>query len=71
MNKTTIFGISYVSAWIMAWGTIGSLIDFYFLQRLIYVAGSAGQFITFIITGAISTLIAIKIFPSINEKFIS
>ncbi len=71
MNKTLILGVSYVSAWVIIWGTIGSLIDFYFLQKLIYVAGSNGQFLTFIITGFVSTLIAIKIFPTVNKKFIS
>ena len=70
MNKKTLIGISYVSAWIIIWGTIGSLIDFYFLQN-IYVPGSLGQFSTFIITGIISTLVAIYAFPIINKKFIS
>ena len=70
MNKKAVFGISYVSAWIIIWGTIGSLIDFYFLQNQIYVPGSAGQFLTFIISGGLSTVIAIKIFPIINKKLI-
>ena len=71
MSKQTVLGISYVSIWVIIWGTIGSLIDFYFLQKLIYKAGSSGQFLTFIITGAISTVIAVKIFPIVNEKFIN
>tara|TARA_B100000700_G_C14437537_1_gene575519 strand:- start:128 stop:343 length:216 start_codon:yes stop_codon:yes gene_type:complete len=70
MNKKTVLGISYVSAWIIIWGTIGSLIDFYFLQKTIYVSGSVGQLSTFTITGAIATFIAVKIFPNINKKFI-
>ena len=69
MNKKTLVGISYVSAWIMIWGTIGSFIDFYFLQNT-YLPGSSGQFSTFIITALLSTIIAIYIFPKIN-KFIS
>ena len=69
MNKTTLVGISYVSAWIIIWGTIGSLIDFYFLQTT-YLPGSLGQYSTFIITGIISTIAAIYIFPIINKKFI-
>ena len=70
MNKKTIVGISYVSAWVIIWGTIGSLIDFYFLQNT-YLPGSLGQFLTFIITATISSIIAIYIFPTINNKFIS
>jgi len=70
MNKKTLIGISYVSAWIMIWGTIGSFIDFYFLQNT-YLPGSSGQFLTFIITAIISTIAAIYIFPLINKKLIS
>ena len=70
MNKKTLVGVSYVSAWVIIWGTIGSLIDFYFLQNT-YLPGSIGQFSTFIITGFLSSIIAIYIFPTINNKFIS
>ena len=70
MNKKTLIGISYVSAWIMIWGTIGSFIDFYFLQNT-YLPGSSGQFLTFIITAIISSIAAIYIFPLINKKSIS
>ena len=70
MNKRTVVGISYVSAWVIIWGTIGSLIDFYFLQNT-YLPGSIGQFATFIITAFLSSIIAIYIFPTINNKFIS
>ena len=70
MNKKTLVGISYVSAWVIIWGTIGSLIDFYFLQNT-YLPGSLGQFSTFIITALLSSIIAIYIFPTINNKFIS
>jgi hypothetical protein len=70
MNKKTLIGVSYVSAWVIAWGTIGSLIDFYFLQNT-YLPGSIGQFATFIITAFLSSIIAIYIFPTINNKFIS
>ena len=68
MNKKTLVGVSYVSAWIIIWGTVGSLIDFYFLQS-IYLPGSLGQYLTFIITATITTIVAIKIFPEINKKF--
>tara|TARA_B100000965_G_C19186601_1_gene581227 strand:+ start:122 stop:334 length:213 start_codon:yes stop_codon:yes gene_type:complete len=70
MNKETLVGISYVSAWIILWGTIGSLIDFYFLQNT-YLPGSTGQFLTFIITAIISLIAAIYLFPTINKKFIN
>ena len=70
MNKKTLIGVSYVSAWIIIWGTIGSLIDFYFLQNT-YLPGSLGQFSTFIITAIISSILAIYIFPTINNKFIN
>ena len=70
MNNKTLIGISYVSAWIMIWGTIGSLIDFYFLQNT-YLPGSSGQFLTFIITAIISSIAAIYIFPLINKESIS
>ena len=70
MNKKTLIGISYVSAWIIIWGTIGSLIDFYFLQNT-YLPGSLGQFSTFIVTAIISSIVAVYMFPTINNKFIS
>ena len=70
MNKKTLVGVSYVSAWVIIWGTIGSIIDFYFLQNT-YLPGSLGQFLTFIITAAISSIAAISMFPTINYKFIS
>ncbi len=70
MNKKTLVGVSYVSAWVIIWGTVGSIIDFYFLQDT-YLPGSLGQFLTFIITAAISSLAAIYMFPTINNKFIS
>ncbi len=70
MNKKTLVGVSYVSAWVIIWGTVGSIIDFYFLQNT-YLPGSLGQFLTFIITATISSIAAIYMFPTINNKFIS
>ena len=67
MDKKTLVGISYVSIWIIIWGTVGSLVDFYFLQNT-YLPGSLGQFSTFIITAFISSIIAIYFFPIINKK---
>ena len=70
MNKKTLVGVSYVSAWVIIWGTVGSLVDFYFLQNT-YLPGSLGQYSTFIITALLSVIIAIYIFPTVNNKFIS
>ena len=70
MSKKTLVGVSYVSIWVIIWGTIGSLIDFYFLQNT-YLPGSLGQFLTFIITAFISSIAAVYMFPTINNKFIS
>ena len=63
MNKKTLVGVSYVSAWVIIWGTIGSLIDFYFLQNT-YLPGSLGQFLTFIITALISSIISYIFVPN-------
>ena len=70
MTKKTLVGISYVSTWIIIWGTIGSLIDFYFLQNT-YLPGSLGQFLTFAITAIISSIAATYLFPIINSKIIN
>ena len=70
MDKKTTVGILYVSTWIIIWGTIGSLIDFYFLQNT-YLPGSLGQFLTFIITAIISAIAAIYLFPIVNNKIIN
>ena len=70
MTKKTLVGVSYVSAWIIIWGTIGSLIDFYFLQNT-YLPGSLGQFSTFIFTAIISSILGVYMFPTINKKFIN
>ena len=69
MNKKTLVGISYVSSWVIIWGTVGSLIDFYLLQNT-YLPGSTGQFLTFIISAFVTSVIAIYSFPFINKKFI-
>ena len=70
MNKKTLVGVSYVSAWVIIWGTIGSLIDFYFLQNT-YLPGSIGQFSTFIVTAIASAIVATYMFSTIRNKFIS
>ena len=69
MKKKTFIGISYVSSWIVIWGTIGSLIDFYFLQNT-YQPGSLGQFLTFIVSAIVLSVAAVYIFPIINKRFL-
>ena len=70
MNKKTLVGISYVSAWVIIWGTVASFIDFYFLQNT-YLPGSLGQFSTFIITALISSITATYLFTTVNNKLMS
>ena len=68
MNKKNFLGIAYVSAWVMIWGTIGSFIDFAFLETDSYRAGSTGQLITFSLSAFISIVIATFLFPKIMSK---
>ena len=42
MTRKDWFGIVYVSAWVMIWETVGSLVDLPFLDSKVYVAGSIG-----------------------------
>ncbi len=65
MTKKDWFGIAYVAAWVMIWGTIGSLIDLPFLNAEIYLAGSVGQVTTFFITALISIIVASLLFPKL------
>ncbi len=71
MNKTTFIGISYVSFWVIVWGTIGSIIDFYLLESVIYIPGSIGQYSTFSITAVFSIVVALILFPNIKNRFIN
>ena len=66
MTKKDLFGIAYVSIWILIWGTVGSLIDFPLLESKIYNAGSIGQYTTFSLTGLIACVISIYLFPKIS-----
>ena len=65
MVKKNLFGIAYVSTWVMIWGTVGSLVDLPFLNAEIYYAGSAGQAITFVATALISVVIGVWIYPKL------
>jgi len=63
MLKKGLFGFTYVSVWVMIWGTIGSLVDLPFLNADIYSAGSTGQATTFVITALISVAIGVWSYP--------
>ena len=65
MGKKELFGIFYVSLWVVIWGTVGSLVDLPFLNSGIYVEGSIGQWTTFILTGLISFIIGFWLYPKI------
>ena len=62
-----IFGISYVSVWILIWGTVGSLIDAPLLAANIYNKGSIGQVSIFTISGIISTVFGIFLFSKVEK----
>ena len=48
----------YISAWVIIWGTLGSLIDYPLYKNNIYVEGSIYQYLTFTVTAMISIFIA-------------
>ena len=71
MTKQQIFGICYVSVWVVLWGTIGSLIDLPFLNSEIYSPGSIGQALTFVLTAALSFAIGFWLYPKVlNSSFL-
>ncbi|WP_320667965.1 hypothetical protein [Prochlorococcus sp. MIT 1307] len=65
MIRKTFFGVVYVSAWVMLWGTIGSLIDWPFLNAEIYYPESAGQITTFTVTAVVSLVVGIWLYPKV------
>ena len=46
----------YISAWVIIWGTIGSLIDYPLYKNKIYLEGSIYQYLTFTVTAIISII---------------
>ncbi len=48
----------YISAWVIVWGTLGSLIDYPLYKNHIYLEGSIYQYLTFTITAGISIVSA-------------
>ncbi|MAR05502.1 MAG: hypothetical protein CL862_00125 [Cyanobium sp. NAT70] len=59
MNKT-LRGISYVSVWVVIWGTVASLMDWMLLTGDVYSSGSSGQAVTFIAYGAATVVLATR-----------
>ena len=48
--------ISYISIWVIIWGTLGSFIDYPLYKNKIYSEGSIYQYLTFAITAVISII---------------
>ena len=48
--------ISYISIWVIIWGTLGSFIDYPLYKNKIYSEGSIYQYLTFAITAIISII---------------
>ena len=65
-NNNPIKIFLYISAWVMIWGTLGSLIDYPLYKQDIYKEGSIFQYLTFIITAIISISIAKSLYKKIN-----
>ena len=62
MGKKEIASILYVAAWVLIWGTVGSLIDFPLLQSGLYLKGSIGQITTFLVTAVFSSILGTWLF---------
>ena len=60
MNPTTK-GVTYVSVWVMLWGTASSLADYVLLQRGVYAGGTIGQGITFAAYGIAAAVLAVRL----------
>jgi hypothetical protein len=59
----TARGVGYVSAWVLIWGTVASLVDYILLKREIYAAFSVGQTLTFAGYGLAAIVLAVRIAP--------
>ena len=58
--------ILYISSWVIIWGSVGSLIDYPLYKSEIYSEGSIWQYLTFTITGLVSSLIGFKIYKKLK-----
>jgi len=63
-NSIKIF--LYISAWVIVWGTLGSLIDYPLYKNNIYMEGSIFQYLTFTLTAIISIFGAKFFYKKIN-----
>lgn len=60
MNQT-VKGITYVSVWVLLWGTSASLADFVLLQRGTYETGTSGQLLTFASYGIAALVMGVRL----------
>lgn len=60
MNRT-LRGVTYVSVWVVLWGTAASLADAVLLQREAYAPGTAGQAVTFASYGVAAVVLAVRL----------
>ena len=66
MNQT-LRGITYVSVWVVIWGTVASLMDWMLLAGEVYDTGTSGQAVTFIAYGAATVVLATRF----SSRFLS
>jgi TM2 domain-containing membrane protein YozV len=59
----TAKGVSYVSVWVLIWGTAASLVDYILLKREVYASFSIGQGFTFVGYGVAAAYLAVKLAP--------
>ncbi len=59
MNPT-LRGVTYVSVWVVIWGTVASLMDWMLLTGEVYASGSSGQVVTFVAYGAATAVLATR-----------
>ena len=67
MNKKVIIGVSYVSLWVIVWGSVASIIDLPLLTSHVYMEGDLGQYATFSLSGALSVILAVNFYPTISK----
>lgn len=67
MSKKTVYGFLYVSLFVMIWGTLGSFVDYIFLNNEIYIQGSLGQLSTFSVFGVLTVILATNLYPRISS----
>ncbi|MFQ6539850.1 MULTISPECIES: hypothetical protein [Aphanothece] len=60
MNPT-LKGVTYVSVWVLLWGTAASIADFVLLERGAYEAGTGGQAITFVSYGIAAVVLGVRL----------